>query len=128
MGFIIEAKERRGKPPGRRKGEWVAPLERIWEPARRRETASGCWEWLGSRKPKGYGQLSNGQGRVLYVHRVAYELLHGPIAADEQVLHRCDNPPCFAPAHLFAGSAADNTHDMMAKGRANTSGLRPGRG
>jgi len=49
--------------------------------------------------------------------RVSWELHNGPIPDDKMVLHECDNPACVNPKHLFLGSAADNTVDMMAKGR-----------
>jgi hypothetical protein len=56
-------------------------------------------------------------------HRIAYELAYGPIADGLQVLHRCDNPPCCNPAHLFLGTIKENIHDAMAKGRF-TCGVR----
>jgi len=55
---------------------------------------------------------------MLYVHRVAWELTSGPIPDGMQVLHACDNPPCFNPEHLFLGTRSDNMVDMVSKGRA----------
>lgn len=52
-------------------------------------------------------------------HRLAYELSHGPLSPKMQACHTCDNPPCCNPAHLFAGTAKDNTRDCLNKGRAN---------
>lgn len=68
----------------------------------------------------GYGiiNLGTGEGTML-AHRLAFTLAHGPIPAGVKVLHKCDNPPCTNPAHLFLGSQADNMHDMAGKGRAS---------
>lgn len=83
-------------------------------------TNSGCWEWRGTRVGKdyerGYGQVSYG-GTGLVVSRVSYELWVGPIPDGFLICHRCDNPPCLNPEHLFAGTVQDNSDDMLAKGR-----------
>lgn len=76
-------------------------------------TPSGCWEWYGRRHSAGYGLISRGR----YAHRAAYAQAHGPIDSAQHVLHRCDNPPCCNPAHLFLGTQADNMADKQAKGR-----------
>ena len=82
---------------------------------------SGCWEWRGSRDQrsgKGYGVAYDPvTHRMAPAHRVAWQLMNGPIPDGMGVLHHCDNPPCVNPGHLFIGTAADNTRDMMAKGR-----------
>lgn len=77
--------------------------------------ATGCREWQGAIGIKGYGRVGGG-GKA---HRAAWELTNGPIPDGLCVLHRCDNPPCCEPAHLFLGTKADNNRDMYAKGRAN---------
>lgn len=76
-----------------------------------------CWEWTASRYPTGYGYITIG-GKKSYAHRVAYELTHGPIPGGLHICHRCDNPPCCNPAHLFAGTAKDNMQDRDRKGRS----------
>lgn len=82
---------------------------------------AGCWEWQGTRvgsrrNLSGYGQVRYG-GTYFVAHRVSWVLHRGPIPAGMLVCHRCDNPPCVRPDHLFLGTAADNAHDREAKGR-----------
>ena len=77
-----------------------------------------CWWWLGG-KPGGYGAFSF-EGQHHAAHRFSYELNVGPIPAGLMVLHRCDNPSCVRPAHLFVGTNADNIRDASAKGRLRT--------
>lgn len=73
-----------------------------------------CWLFLGATTRNGYGTLS-WNGRLVYAHRLAWTLTNGPIPEGLRVLHSCDNPPCVR--HLFLGTAADNSRDMVAKGR-----------
>lgn len=80
-----------------------------------RKHSSGCWIWTGQMSDKNYGKMK--LGREQYAHRVAFVLFVGPIAPKDHVLHRCDNPPCVNPDHLFLGSHADNMKDSAVKGR-----------
>lgn len=80
---------------------------------------TGCWEWtLTKERPPllAYGRCYFGK-RYRHAHRVVWELLKGPIPEGMCVLHRCDNPPCCNPDHLFLGTLADNAADRDAKGR-----------
>lgn len=77
-----------------------------------------CWEWTGAKYSNGYGSFRCGT-RLGIAHRVAWELVKGAIPQGLLILHRCDNPPCVNPAHLFVGTYADNTNDRNSKGRAN---------
>jgi hypothetical protein len=81
------------------------------------QITDGCWIWLAG-KSKGYGVIGlGGKGNPAYAHRVSWELHYGPIQKHMDVLHRCDNPPCVRPDHLFLGTQGDNNRDRHAKGR-----------
>lgn len=81
-----------------------------------------CWPWTGSRS-RGYGlvQLAGGTRPA---HRVAFAIARADVPRGILVCHSCDNPPCCNPDHLWTGTHADNTADMMAKGRNTTNPLR----
>ena len=79
---------------------------------------SGCKIWYGASVPAGYGVIGHLK-RYTYTHRVAWELANGPIPAGLFVLHRCDQPACINPDHLFVGTPLENMRDMIAKGRQN---------
>jgi hypothetical protein len=84
------------------------------------EDPTACWEFTGCRNHSGYGELTMRGYSTKLTHRLAYQLANGPIPAGLCVLHRCDNPPCCNPAHLFLGTRIDNNADMRAKGRDST--------
>ncbi len=95
--------------------------ERFWAKVLIAE-GDGCWEWQRGRFPKGYGRVAlprhgNDTQPQEGAHRIAWLLTNGPIPDGLWVLHRCDNPPCCRPDHLFLGTLQDNVDDMVAKGR-----------
>lgn len=91
-----------------------ATLEQRWS----HYTSKGpiCWEWTGSKDANGYGRL-NINNRPILAHRLSWELHFHEISSDQHVLHRCDNPGCVRPDHLFLGDQVANNADMVAKGR-----------
>ena len=91
-------------------------LDRFWSKVDQRGP-DDCWEWRAARMWKGYGHFGVARDLVVRAHRFAWEVSRGPIPNGAMVLHRCDNPACCNPAHLFLGTARDNTDDMVAKGR-----------
>lgn len=75
-----------------------------------------CWEWLATKNNYGYGKFHL-SGKTWLAHRAAWILIFGPIPKGFCVLHRCDNPPCCNPSHLFLGTRGDNIRDAARKGR-----------
>lgn len=92
---------------------------RFWSKVDRRGPDE-CWEWQGTRysdEPRrNYGQFV-ANGRRHRAHRFAWELANGPMPAGLDACHRCDNPPCVNPGHIFPGTMTDNVVDAVAKGR-----------
>lgn len=93
--------------------------DRFWSKVDARG-AEECWPWVGQATSHwGYGRI-NIDGRIHHANRVAYELTYGAIPPGIFVCHRCDNPGCCNPSHLWLGTALDNTRDMDRKGRRVT--------
>ena len=103
-------------------------VDRFW--AKFKRPQKGCWEWTGAKDPNGYGNIEEGHGSkscrtVHYAHRLSWKLFNGPIPDEMRVLHKCDNPLCVRPDHLFLGTQKDNLADCKNKGR-NAKGEKNG--
>lgn len=101
------------------KGKRQPLVERFWEKVNKTE---GCWLWTAAKKQKNYGMIGVLPSRNRLAHRVSWELHNGPIPQGMKVLHKCDNPPCVRPEHLFLGTHQDNMRDMVSKHRGSTCG------
>lgn len=94
---------------------------RFWSKAK--EANGYCWEWQANKDSDGYGMFRV-QGVYTKASRVAYQIINGEIAEGIHVLHKCDNPACINPDHLFTGTHQDNMNDKMRKGRGRHLGRR----
>lgn len=88
--------------------------QRFWKKVNKE---AGCWIWTGFTNHKGYGIAKDEQSRTIRAHRLAFRLAGNQIPDGMMVLHKCDNPPCCNPSHLFIGTAKDNAQDAIGKGR-----------
>ena len=80
------------------------------------DSETGCWIWSGYKNQNGYGRVKL-NGRQYAAHRLSYEAHVGDIPLGMFICHKCDNPPCVNPDHLFCGTPRDNAIDMTIKGR-----------
>lgn len=107
---------RYGDPEGSVVASDFTAAEWFWRSVDQSAGPDACWPWTGYRMASGYGRNRHG-----YTHRYALQLALGrPLADGMEACHRCDNPPCCNPAHLFEGSRLANEQDKTAKGRRNT--------
>lgn len=87
--------------------------ERYWSKV---DKSGGCWEWKSYKDGSGYAAFKT-KGKMIGAHRQAWIYAHGEIPAGMLVCHKCDNPTCVNPDHLFLGTALDNQRDKVNKGR-----------
>lgn len=91
--------------------------ERFWNNVIK--NPEGCWGWRAYKDPNGYGQMSV-MGKLQRAHRISYTLHYGVIPKGMMVCHKCDNPECTNPDHLFLGTNADNMRDAYKKAQLPT--------
>ena len=89
------------------------PEERFWNKV---DKSGDCWLWTGAKTGRGYGHILI-NGNSISAHRYSWEIHYGKIPENMCILHRCDNPICIKPEHLFLGTQTDNIADMDRKGR-----------
>ena len=95
--------------------------QRFW---RKVNKSDGCWNWIGAYSNQGYGRISV-HGKQMQAHRAAWIIAHGQIPPGMCICHHCDNRKCVRADHLFLGTPADNTLDMVRKNRQSApSGAR----
>jgi len=99
--------------------KWISEQDkaRFWIKAKQTDY---CWNWEGAVNTRGYGAF-NLKDETL-AHRIAYQIIYGKIQESLQVLHKCDNPKCINPDHLFTGTHQDNMKDKELKGRSRMLG------
>lgn len=92
--------------------------KRFWSRVVKQEGEDACWEWVGATWQNGrYGKVNSG-GKHLRAYHLPWELENGKIPKGMCACHKCDNPACVRPSHIFIGSKSDNFKDMHQKGRA----------
>ena len=103
----------------------VSTEQRFWSKVQK-PIGEGCWLWTGWKNYRGYGGITINK-KCIRTHRYSWQLHNGIIPQNMNVCHKCDNPPCVNPSHLFLGTNKDNISDCIKKGRkpiTDTKGIK----
>ncbi len=94
--------------------------ERFWSKVNKTESIDDCWEWNASGRGKGYGSIKY-DGKIIDAHRLSWMMTNNKfdLTKDDFICHKCDNPPCVNPNHLFLGNHSVNMKDAYDKGRTH---------
>lgn len=106
--------------PKSKNGQYISDPKEIFDKNSKKLGPDDCWEWMAYKNPSGYGQTKIGgrNGKHILAHRLSWIVHYGEIKDGMHVCHKCDNPSCVNPKHLFLGTNLDNIKDRMAKGRS----------
>lgn len=89
-------------------------IKRFWKYV---EKTNGCWLWKAQKNKMGYGRFYPFKPHAVLAHRFMFQIINKSNIKNSYILHKCDNPPCVNPDHLYAGTQKDNMHDCIKRGR-----------
>lgn len=102
-------------------GKYISTPQQLFDRHCLKKSIDECWEWQGYRNKKNYGvtRIGGRNSKAFLAHRLSWTIHFGEIPHGMHVCHKCDNPSCVNPNHLFIGTNQDNIMDRVAKGRSS---------